>query len=60
VANFIVRPLIFAIDGPVGAILGGLLWPMVLAWLILLVLLLIFAIIGPGVTTTTCSISSGC
>jgi len=59
-ANLIVQPLIFAVDNPFGAILGGLLWPLLVVWLLLLLLLLGFAIIAPGVFRAKCTISTAC
>ena len=60
VANFIVRPLIFAVDGPVGAVLGGLLWPVLLLWLLLLVVLLAFGFLAPGIFRANCSFNASC
>ena len=60
IAGFIAQPLIFVIDGPLGAVLGGLLWPLVLVWLILLMLLLAFAFIAPGIFKARCAAAAGC
>jgi hypothetical protein len=60
VAGLIARPLMFALDNPAGAILGGLLWPVLLLWLVLLVLLLAFAFIAPGIFKARCTASAGC
>ena len=60
IAGLIARPLIYAIDGPIGAFLGGLLWPVLLVWLILLVVLLAFAFIAPGIFKARCTAAAGC
>jgi hypothetical protein len=60
IAGLIARPLIFAIDGPIGAVLGGLMWPVLLLWLILLILLLAFAFIAPGIFKARCAAAAGC
>jgi hypothetical protein len=60
IAGFIAQPLIFVIDGPIGAVLGGLLWPVLMVWLILLMLLLAFAFIAPGIFKAKCTASAGC
>lgn len=57
VANFVVRPLIFAMDNPAGHIIAGLLWPVLVLWLLLLVLLLTFAFIAPGIFRARSTIS---
>jgi hypothetical protein len=60
ISGLIVKPLIFTMDGPVGAILGGLLWPLLLVWFVLLLLVLSFAFIAPGVGQARCAASAGC
>lgn len=46
--NFVIFPLEFAFSGEIaGVILGGLLWPLGLVWLLLLVLLVVAGFILP-------------
>ncbi|MDQ7027402.1 MAG: hypothetical protein Q9P44_17800 [Anaerolineae bacterium] len=59
-SGFIAKPLIFAIDDPVGAVLGGLLWPFLILWLLFLVLLLTFSFIAPGIFKARCAASADC
>lgn len=59
-SGLIAKPLIFAIDGPAGAILGGLLWPVLLLWMLLLLLLLSFSFIAPGIFKARCTASVDC
>ena len=59
-ANLIVRPIVYAIDNPIGAILGGILWPVLFVWILLLVVLMTFAVIAPGFKTGLCVADSGC
>jgi hypothetical protein len=59
-ANFIVRPLAYAVDNPIGAVVGGILWPVLFAWFLLLIVLLAFTLIVPGLATALCTADSGC
>ena len=60
ISGLIAVPLIFAIDNPIGIFLGGLLWPVLLLWLILLMVLLAFAFIAPGIFKARCTAAAGC
>jgi hypothetical protein len=60
VANLVVRPLAYAVDSPIGAVVGGILWPVLFVWLILLVVLMAFTIIVPGIVTALCAADSNC
>lgn len=59
-ANLIVRPLIYAIDNPIGAVVGGILWPILFIWILLLVVLMTFVVIAPGFKVGLCVADSGC
>jgi hypothetical protein len=59
-ANLIVRPLVYAIDNPIGAVVGGILWPVLFVWILLLFVLMTFAVIAPGVKTGLCVADAGC
>lgn len=60
IGKLIIKPMIFAIDGPAGAITAGLLWPLALLWLLLFVLMLMFSIMAPAIGKATCGFSSNC
>jgi hypothetical protein len=60
VANLIVKPMVYAVDSPIGAVVGGILWPILFVWLILLVVLMAFTVIVPGIVTALCTADSGC
>ena len=59
-ANFVVIPLIFTIDNPIGAIVGGLVWPVVLFWVISLVVIMAYSVLLPGLMTALCTADAGC
>lgn len=57
IAGLVADPLIWVFSGePLAAILGGLLWPVVLGWFILFVLFVIISFILAGVNQTTTGI----
>ena len=60
IANLIVRPLAYAVDNPIGAVVGGILWPMLFLWLILLIVLMAYTVLVPGIATALCTADSGC
>ena len=60
IAKLIVKPMIFAVDTPAGAVVGGLLWPMALLWLLLFVLLMMFSFLAPAMGKARCGFSADC
>ena len=59
-SGLVAKPLIYAIDGPIGAVLGGLLWPLLIVWLLLLIVLLAFTLLSGGVGQAGCAASASC
>lgn len=59
ITNFVIEPLrlIFSGDLP-GAIVGGILWPLLAVWGILFVLVAIFSFVGPGMGEAAGAISN--
>lgn len=51
IATIIVDPFIFAFSNPLGAILAGLLWPLIIVWFVLLFLIIIIAAFSSGYNT---------
>ena len=60
IANFIVLPLAYAVDNPIGAVVGGILWPVLFLWFMLLVVLMAYTVIVPGVAAGMCTADAGC
>jgi hypothetical protein len=56
-ADFVVQPIILAVTEPVAAVVAGVLWPILLVWFFLIVLLFLFAFMAPLVTQATCAIT---
>ena len=50
IANFIVQPIAFAFSDIYWAIAAGILWPLLVIWFILFIVLLVYSIIGPAIT----------
>jgi uncharacterized protein YacL len=48
--------LVITPNSPLGAVVGGLLWPMLLLWLILLVFVVFFTVLGRGLGTAATTI----
>jgi hypothetical protein len=47
IADLIVQPVVAALDnGPIAALIAGILWPFIALWVLLLVLLFFFSVIG--------------
>jgi len=49
IVGLVIDPLVYGLQNPlVGAIVGGLFWPLLLLWIILVLLLMIIAFVGGG------------
>lgn len=49
ITRLIADPLVYGIQNPlIGAVVGGALWPFVLFWIFLLLLLMIIGVVGGG------------
>jgi hypothetical protein len=55
-ADMIVQPIILAISEPIAAVIAGVMWPLLLLWFFLIVLLFLFAFLAPLVSQATCAI----
>jgi len=50
--DVITEPMVQALSGNIlAALLAGLLWPATLLWVVMLFVLIVYAILGPGVNT---------
>ncbi|MCS6836864.1 MAG: hypothetical protein NZ750_12720 [Anaerolineae bacterium] len=50
--DLITEPMIQALSGSIlASAIAGLLWPVTLLWVVLLFVLIVFAILGPGLNT---------
>ena len=57
-ADFIAEPIILAVTEPVAAVVAGLLWPFLILWFLLLVLLVVFAFMAPLITQARCAVTN--
>ena len=56
-ADFIAEPFILAATDPLVAVAAGVVWPLLLVWLFLLVLLVLFAFLSPLLTQARCLVT---
>ena len=59
-ANLIVVPLVFMVDNPIGAIVGGLIWPVLLFLIFALVVIMAYSVLFPGLLKALCTADSRC
>ncbi len=57
-ADFIAEPIILAVTDPIAAVIAGALWPFLLLWFFLLVILVVFAFMAPLITQARCAVTS--
>lgn len=56
IVNIILEPIVLAVSDPIAAVVAGVLWPLLLLWFVLLVLVLVFAFMSPLINEAMCAI----
>ena len=56
IVNLVIEPMRFAFSGVVGAVIAGIIWPLLLFWVVLLLILIVLGFFGPGFETAAGSI----